>query len=66
MATHFNQGDNIFFAFQNGRTVTDSQGHPRMYKSVQQFEAKFPGWRAGDATLVEYRPVRIVKREEEE
>lgn len=57
MASKFNKGDSVFFVFQDGKSVQDSQRHPRMYKSEAQFKAKFPVWNEGSAELVEYGPV---------
>ena len=56
MARAIKQGQHIFIAFQNGEAVLDSQLRPRMYKSVEQFKKSFPGWRQGEAELVEYAP----------
>ena len=56
MARAIKQGQHIFIAFQDGEAVLDSQLRPRMYKSREQFEKSFPGWRDGKAELVEYAP----------
>lgn len=61
MATRLNEGDSVFIAFQDGKSTIDSQGRPRMYKTPEQFKAKYPGRRDGPAKLVEYRPVRYGK-----
>ena len=43
MAKEFNRGDHIFIPFIEGKTVTDSQLMPRMYKTREAFQKYFPG-----------------------
>ena len=43
MAKEFDRGDPIFIPFCEGKTVTDSQLMPRMYKTVEAFQKYFPG-----------------------
>ena len=57
MASKFREGESVFFAFSNGETELDSQNKPRMYKTRNQFEAKFPFFRRGCVKLLEYAPV---------
>lgn len=56
MASFINQGDSIFIPFRNGRSISDSQMKPRMYKTVQAFEKSFPKHYLGTdgVELVEY------------
>ena len=53
----FKQGEHVFFAFVDGKTVLDSQTRPRMYTSREQYERCYPGFRIQQADLVEYAPV---------
>jgi len=57
MATRFKYGESVFFVFRDGESTLDSQQHPRMYKSVAQFKAKFPTHINDNAKLVEYAPI---------
>ena len=56
MASKFNKGDSVFFVFRGGESELDSQLHPRMYKTVKQFESKYPSHYIEGAELVEYVP----------
>ena len=63
MATYIERGDSLFIPFKKGKSISDSQCKPRMYKSVQNFEKTFPKHN-NDTTnieLVEY--VEIVRCE---
>jgi len=53
----FKQGEHVFFAFMDGKTVQDSQNRPRMCKSREQYEKCYPAFRLQQADLVEYAPV---------
>lgn len=60
MSVHFEQDKPIFVPFREGKSIFNSQGVPRIYKSVEAFRRWFPGHYLGDdgITLVEYAPVR--------
>ena len=59
MAKEFNRGDPIFIPFSEGKTVTDSQLMPRMYKTREAFQKYFPcGYVKRDSVeLAEYNEV---------
>lgn len=59
MSVHFEQDKPIFVPFREGKSIFNSQGVPRIYKSVEAFRRWFPGHYLGDdgITLVEYAPV---------
>ena len=57
MATEIKYGESIYIPFVDGRSVQDSQLRPRMYKSVEQLEKKYPGFRLRKPSVVEYAPV---------
>ena len=56
MARHFILWERLFILFdEDGESVFDSQGRPRMYKSIEAFNKAFP--KGVDGTkLVEYEP----------
>lgn len=56
MARFIEQGKSIFIPFRNGLSITDSQLHLRMYKSVKMFERY--GYTCGEVDMLcEYAPV---------
>lgn len=56
MARYIEQGKSIFIPFRNGLSITDSQLHLRMYKTVEMFK-RF-GYTCGEVdVLCEYAPV---------
>lgn len=57
MARGINRGQSIYIPFVNGGCVFDSQNRPRMYKSVEQFQKSYPGFKIEKPDLVEYAPV---------
>lgn len=59
MASNISKGESLLVPFRNGRSITDSQGKPRMYKTYQAFEKAFPKHYLGTdgVELVEYAPV---------
>ena len=59
MAKEFNRGDPIFIPFIEGKTVTDSQLMPRMYKTREAFQKYFPGGyvKRDSVELAEYNEV---------
>lgn len=57
MASKIREGNSVYIPFINGESVQDSQLRPRMYKSEEQFKAKYPGFRLDKPKLVEYAPV---------
>lgn len=57
MASSFREGESVYFPFQNGKVMLDSNGHPRMYSSIAQFRGKCPVDDLSKVTLIEYVPV---------
>ncbi len=59
MASYIENGESIYIPFRGGRSIGDSQLKPRMYKSPEAFQKKFPGHYLGTigVDLVEYAPV---------
>lgn len=56
MARFIEQGKSIFIPFRNGLSITDSQLHVRMYKTVEMF--KRYGYTCGEVDMLcEYAPV---------
>mgnify|MGYP003296954221 FL=1 len=56
MARYIEQGKSIFIPFKDGYSITDSQLHLRMYKTVEMF--KRYGYTCGEVdVLCEYAPV---------
>ena len=60
MASYMIRGESLFIPFRNGRSISDSQCKPRMYKSVKNFEKTFPKHNYGtqNIELVEYAEVK--------
>ena len=60
MARYIERGDSLFIPFRNGKSISDSQCKPRMYKSLQNFEKAFPKHNHGTKgiELVEYAEVK--------
>lgn len=59
MASHIERGESIFIPFRDGQSILDSQLRPRMYKTTEAFQKKFPRHYMGTEgiELVEYAPV---------
>lgn len=59
MSVNFEQDKPIFIPFRDGKSIYNSQGVPRIYKSVDAFRRWFPSHYLGTdgITLVEYAPV---------
>ena len=60
MAAYIKRGESLFIPFRNGRSISDSQCKPRMYKSVKNFEKTFPkhNYETQNIELVEYVEVK--------
>ena len=52
--TYLNKGESIYIPFKSGKSITDSQSKPRMYKSKEAFEKHFRS--AENVEIVEYVP----------
>lgn len=61
MASEFEKGDGVFFAFYKGVSMLDSQRHPRMYKSLNSFKGKCPITSPPDVEVVKYVPDPVTK-----
>ncbi len=63
MSTYIKRGDSLFIPFKNGRSISDSQCKPRMYKSKQNFEKTFPKHNYGTSNieLVEYTETKYAE-----
>jgi len=59
MASAIQNGESLYIPFRDGRSISDSQLKPRMYKTPEAFQKNFPGYYLGtkDVELVEYAPV---------
>jgi DNA-directed RNA polymerase subunit RPC12/RpoP len=59
MANCIKRGEKLLIPFRNGTSIGDSQGKPRMYKTMTAFRKSFPGHYLGteDVDLVEYAEV---------
>lgn len=60
MASNFKKTETILIPFRDGWSISDSQGKPRMYKTIKAFEKSFPKHYLGTdgVELVEYAEVR--------
>ena len=60
MARYIERGDSLFIPFKNGKSISDSQCKPRMYKSKENFEKTFPkhNYETLNIELVEYAEVK--------
>lgn len=60
MARYIERGDSLFIPFRNGKSISDSQCRPRMYKSMQNFEKSFPTHNLGarNIEMVVYAEVK--------
>ena len=60
MSTYIERGESLFIPFRKGKSISDSQCKPRMYKSVQNFEKTFPkhNYETKNIELVEYAEVK--------
>ena len=56
MSRYIEQGKPIFIPFEHGISITDSQLHLRMYKTVEMFKRHFPKNTKYDV-LCEYAPI---------
>ena len=61
MAGKINEGEKLYIPFIDGESVLDSQLRPRIYKSVEQFDKKYPYSDVEKVKLVEYAPVKESK-----
>lgn len=57
MSWHLKEGQTLFIPFVKGKTVSDSQGKPRMYKSISAFKNYFKD--KEPVVLMEYKPRRV-------
>lgn len=57
MASVIKEGESVYIPFADGQSVLDSQLRPRMYKSIEQLEKKYPAFRLAKPDIVEYAPV---------
>ena len=60
MASYIKRGESLFIPFMAGKSISDSQCKPRMYKSKQNFEKTFPkhNYVTSGIELVEYDEVK--------
>ena len=60
MASNFKKNGTILIPFRDGWSISDSQGKPRIYKTIKAFEKSFPKHYLGTdgVELVEYAEVR--------
>lgn len=52
------RGESIFIPFKNGRSISDSQCRPRIYKSEENFKKSFPLHNRNWNELIEYAEVK--------
>lgn len=52
------RGESIFIPFKNGRSISDSQCRPRIYKSEENFKKSFPLHNHNWNELIEYAEVK--------
>ena len=57
------RGESIFIPFKNGRSISDSQCRPRIYKSEENFKKSFPLHNHNWNELIEYAEVKHGKWE---
>lgn len=57
MSWGLKEGQTLFIPFVKGKTVSDSQGRPRMYKSMSAFKTHFK--EQDQVTIMQYKPRRL-------
>ena len=54
MASVIQKGESLYIPFRDGHSIADSQLKPRMYKTPEAFQQKFPGYYLGTKDAVNF------------